>query len=606
MDKLGSAEPAFFWERHTQGLTRLGSLEPGLAWDTGRGGVRGQGPRSAAGRDGVSSALHRHEAQVQAVLANVCVCVCVCARARESWCTCVCPRSRRGKTKPADGPVPVAWRESRPHSVRAGSRPQGTSPGPAVPSIPGHALSLALASLPDARRRCSRDEQRPPSVWPPPPGSPGRRVAGVRGPVGCGARTGVDECAPRSGRSSGRAGGSGDAGSGPGPRRTHPVCLGAGTGQEVQTENVTVAEGGVAEITCRLHQYDGSIVVIQNPARQTLFFNGTRALKDERFQLEEFSPRRVRIRLSDARLEDEGGYFCQLYTEDTHHQIATLTVLVAPENPVVEVREQAVEGGEVELSCLVPRSRPAAVLRWYRDRKELKGVSSGQENGKVWSVASTVRFRVDRKDDGGIVVCEAQNQALPSGHSKQTQYVLDVQYSPTARIHASQAVVREGDTLVLTCAVTGNPRPSQIRWNRGNESLPERAEAAGETLTLPGLVSADNGTYTCEAANKHGHARALYVLVVYAAARGVYRRGRAGPGRRGGRHVRVGASLFALGVCARPRRAEGGVVSPALPGRALPSRTPGGLWAPGPRGCACRPPRNRAGGARAAWRHDCT
>lgn len=85
-------------------------------------------------------------------------------------------------------------------------------------------------------------------------------------------------------------------------------------------------------------------------------------------------------------------------------------------------------------------------------------MSSSQENGKVWSVASTVRFRVDRKDDGGIIICEAQNQALPSGHSKQTQYVLDVQYSPTARIHASQAVVREGDTLVLTCAVTGNPR----------------------------------------------------------------------------------------------------------------------------------------------------
>lgn len=118
----------------------------------------------------------------------------------------------------------------------------------------------------------------------------------------------------------------------------------------------------------------------------------------------------------------------------------------------------------------------------------------------MWSVASTVRFRVDRKDDGDIVICEAQNQALPSGHIKQTQYVLDVQCkcpagrepargaaptqpldpgrvptprggpdspspislppadSPTARIHASQAVVREGDTLVLTCAVTGNPR----------------------------------------------------------------------------------------------------------------------------------------------------
>lgn len=63
---------------------------------------------------------------------------------------------------------------------------------------------------------------------------------------------------------------------------------------------------------------------------QALF---TLALKDERFQLEEFSPRRVRIRLSDARLEDEGGYFCQLYTEDTHHQIATLTVLGTPPPP---------------------------------------------------------------------------------------------------------------------------------------------------------------------------------------------------------------------------------------------------------------------------------
>ncbi|KAM9114724.1 cell adhesion molecule 4-like [Pangshura tecta] len=104
-------------------------------------------------------------------------------------------------------------------------------------------------------------------------------------------------------------------------------AAGRALAQEVQTENMTVVEGGVAEINCRLHRYDGSIVVIQNPARQTLFFNGTRALKDERFQLVEFTQRQVRILLSDVRLEDEGGYFCQLYTDDTHHQIASLTVL---------------------------------------------------------------------------------------------------------------------------------------------------------------------------------------------------------------------------------------------------------------------------------------
>ncbi|XP_068524458.1 cell adhesion molecule 4, partial [Anas acuta] len=158
-------------------------------------------------------------------------------------------------------------------------------------------------------------------------------------------------------------------------------AAGEGRAQEVQAENVTVLEGSTAEITCRLHHYDGSIVVIQNPARQTLFFNGTRALKDERFQLAEFTQRQLRIQLARARLDDEGGYFCQLYTDDTHHQIATLTVLVPPETPVVEVTEPAVEGGEVELSCVVPRARPPATLRWYRDRRELKGDGGGHGGG---------------------------------------------------------------------------------------------------------------------------------------------------------------------------------------------------------------------------------
>uniref|UniRef100_A0A7M4FYR1 Cell adhesion molecule 4 n=1 Tax=Crocodylus porosus TaxID=8502 RepID=A0A7M4FYR1_CROPO len=288
----------------------------------------------------------------------------------------------------------------------------------------------------------------------------------------------------------------------------------AGLAQEVQAENVTVAEGGVAEINCRLHQYDGSIVVIQNPSRQTLFFNGTRALKDERFQLVEFTQRQVRIQLSDVRLEDEGGYFCQLYTEDTHHQIAILTVLVPPDNPIVEVKEQAVEGGEVELTCIVPRSRPPASLRWSRDRRELKGVSSQEQLGKVFAVRNAVRFHVDRKDHGAIVTCEATNTAL-RGQRKQTQYQLDVQYSPVARIHPSQGIHREGDTLVLTCAVNGNPRPTKIQWSRANDSLPERAHLEGEVLTIPALSLLDNGTYACQAANKHGRASDQYVLVVY-------------------------------------------------------------------------------------------
>lgn len=70
--------------------------------------------------------------------------------------------------------------------------------------------------------------------------------------------------------------------------------------------------------------------------------------------------------------------------------------------------------------------------------------------------------------------------------------------------------------------------------------MPERAEAVGETLTLPGLVSADNGTYTCEASNKHGHARALYVLVVYGESRLLQSWGRSSGQGRGLRNGRTG------------------------------------------------------------------
>lgn len=99
------------------------------------------------------------------------------------------------------------------------------------------------------------------------------------------------------------------------------------------------------------------------------------ALKDDRFQMELFTPRVVRITLTNVSVSDEGGYFCQLYTDATHHQVAILSVLVPPEVPAVEVKQEAVEGGVAELTCVSPRSKPAATLRWtwIRNGKEIPG-----------------------------------------------------------------------------------------------------------------------------------------------------------------------------------------------------------------------------------------
>ncbi|XP_008275631.1 cell adhesion molecule 4 isoform X3 [Stegastes partitus] len=284
--------------------------------------------------------------------------------------------------------------------------------------------------------------------------------------------------------------------------------------QAVQAENVTVLEGGTAQISCRLQNYDGSIVVIQNPRRQTLFFNGTRALKDDRFQMVLFTPRLVRITLTNVSVYDEGGYFCQLYTDATHHQVATLSVSVPPETPTVEVKQEAVEGGEVELTCVSPRSKPAATLRWMRNGREIPGVVSQQDNGKTFSVSSTIRIPVERKDNGAALSCEAFHPAL-SGQKRIRHYRLDVYFAPTVRIVPPSGILREGDSLSLTCSVTGNPLPRNIQWSKINDTLPERAEISGPTLQISRLSQSHNGTYLCQAQNNFGRAADHYTLLVY-------------------------------------------------------------------------------------------
>uniref|UniRef100_A0A3B4U281 Cell adhesion molecule 4 n=1 Tax=Seriola dumerili TaxID=41447 RepID=A0A3B4U281_SERDU len=284
--------------------------------------------------------------------------------------------------------------------------------------------------------------------------------------------------------------------------------------QAVQAENVTVLEGGTAQISCRLQNYDGSIVVIQNPRRQTLFFNGTRALKDDRFQMVLFTPRLVRIELTNVSVFDEGGYFCQLYTDATHHQVATLSVLVPPETPTVDVKQEAVEGGEVELTCVSPRSKPAATLRWMRNGREIPGVVSQQDNGKTFSVSSTIRIPVERKDNGAALSCEAFHPALGT-QRRVRHYRLDVYFAPTVRIVPPSGILREGDSLSLTCSVSGNPLPRNIQWSKINDTLPERAEISGPTFQISRLSQSHNGTYLCQAQNNFGRAADHYTLLVY-------------------------------------------------------------------------------------------
>ncbi|KAK7887284.1 hypothetical protein WMY93_026905 [Mugilogobius chulae] len=181
---------------------------------------------------------------------------------------------------------------------------------------------------------------------------------------------------------------------------------------------------------------------------------------------------------------------------------------------MVEVKQDAVEGGESELTCVSPRSKPPATLKWMRNGREIPGVVLQQDHGKVFSVSSTIRIPVERKDNGAALSCEAFHPAL-DGPKKIRHYRLDVYFAPTVRIIPPTGILREGDSLSLTCSVTGNPLPLNIQWSKINDTLPERAEISGPTFQISRLSQSHNGTYLCQAQNDYGRAADHYTLLVY-------------------------------------------------------------------------------------------
>ncbi|CAB1347970.1 unnamed protein product, partial [Coregonus sp. 'balchen'] len=104
-------------------------------------------------------------------------------------------------------------------------------------------------------------------------------------------------------------------------------CWNEFEGQNLGTDNVSVIEGEMATISCRVKNNDDSL----------------------------------RVSLSNVSLSDEGRYVCQLYTDPPQEAYADITVL----------EDVVSEGNETELTCTAMGSKPAASIRWMKGEQEL-------------------------------------------------------------------------------------------------------------------------------------------------------------------------------------------------------------------------------------------
>ncbi|KAM3922661.1 cell adhesion molecule 1 isoform 4-T4 [Leptodactylus fuscus] len=290
-----------------------------------------------------------------------------------------------------------------------------------------------------------------------------------------------------------------------------------GERQNLETENVTVVEGEVATISCRVKNNDDSVIQLLNPNRQTIYFRDFRPLKDSRFQLVNFSSSELRVSLTNVSIHDEGRYFCQLYTDPPQEAYTTITVLIPPNNLVIDVQKDTyVEGEEVEMNCTAMASKPAAVIRWYKGNQELEGSKTEVEamDNKMFRVRSQISVTVLREDDEVPFVCLVDHPAVKD---LETRQYIDVQYKPVVMVSViyPQGLTREGEPLELTCRAVGKPRPEKVTWVRVDDELPDHVQVEDEKLYISSLNKTDNGTYRCEASNSVGSSSADYTLYVY-------------------------------------------------------------------------------------------
>uniref|UniRef100_A0A3P8RNJ6 Cell adhesion molecule 1 n=1 Tax=Amphiprion percula TaxID=161767 RepID=A0A3P8RNJ6_AMPPE len=286
--------------------------------------------------------------------------------------------------------------------------------------------------------------------------------------------------------------------------------------QNLVTDNVSVVEGEMAIISCRVKNNDDSVIQLLNPYRQTIFFRDMRPLKDARFQLVNFSDNELRVSLSNVSLSDEGRYVCQLYTDPPQEAYADITVLIPPGNPIIEARDEVLsEGNDTEMTCTAMSSKPAATIRWMKGDKELPGKPKVELTyDKMYTVTSRLTFTVNREDDGIPVVCIVDHPAVKDF---QAQRYLEVQYKPEVKIVVEfpQGLTREGENLELTCQAKGKPQPQRVNWLKVDDDVPSHAVITGGDLYIENLNKSYNGTYRCVASNSVGESFDDYILYVY-------------------------------------------------------------------------------------------
>ncbi|XP_058875650.1 kin of IRRE-like protein 1 isoform X1 [Acipenser ruthenus] len=234
----------------------------------------------------------------------------------------------------------------------------------------------------------------------------------------------------------------------------------------------TVVSGHNVLLSCIIFNYSG-IVQWTKDGLALGIGEGLRAWPRYRV-LRSSDSSQYNLQVSHAELSDDAQYECQATEAALRSRRAKLTVLIPPEDPVIEGAPEILltAGVPHNLTCRARAAKPAAVITWQRDGAKQEGAFSTTEvmsDRKRETTLSFLPIVPTDADIGRVFTCHASNEALPAG--KETSVKLNVHHPPTVTLSLHPQAVLEGERVIFTCTATANPEILGFRWAKGGVIL---------------------------------------------------------------------------------------------------------------------------------------
>lgn len=167
-----------------------------------------------------------------------------------------------------------------------------------------------------------------------------------------------------------------------------------------------------------------------------------------------------------------------------------LQVYISPKNTVISVNPSTrlQESGSVTMTC-TSEGLPAPQIFW----------SKKLDNGslQLLSENATLTLIAMRMEDSGIYVCEGVN--LVGKNGKEVELIVQEKLFTVELSPGPQIAAQIGDSVVLTCGVTGCESPS-FSWRTQTDSPLSgkvRSNGTTSTLTLSPVSFANEHSYLC-------------------------------------------------------------------------------------------------------------